>query len=87
MKLRYPVLVLIVCLALWAVCFPAAGSAEDRLSLWQLIDADCGYSIQSAGAKGQQALEYYGGLISTYRLSKTSTFLFNFYEVTDEKGK
>lgn len=29
MKFKYPILVLAVCLALWAVCFPSSGCAED----------------------------------------------------------
>ena len=62
-------------------------SAEGRLSCWQLIDAGYGYYVKSAGARNNQALQYYGGRITTYWLDPSSGYLFNFYEVVDEKAE
>ena len=58
--------------------------ASDDLSLWQLIPAEGGYHLKSAGARNDQALQYYGGRITTYFLNSSGLFLFNFYEVADE---
>ena len=55
--------------------------ADGRLSLWQLIEAENGYYIKSAGARNNQALQYYGGRITTYCLDPSGLYLFNFYEV------
>ena len=55
--------------------------ADGRLSLWQLIEAENGYYIKSAGARNNQALQYYGGRITTYWLDPSGLYLFNFYEV------
>ncbi len=60
---------------------------DDRLSLWQLIEADGGYYIKSAGAGNNQALQVYGGRITTYWLNPSSLYLFNFYEVMADKAE
>ena len=59
--------------------------ADERLSLWQLIEGDCGYYIESANVGNSYALQYYNGKVTTYSLDPSSLFLFNFYEVTDAK--
>ena len=59
--------------------------ADGGLSLWRLIEAEGGYCIQSAGATNDQALAYQNGRITTDSLAPSSSFLFNFYEITDEK--
>lgn len=53
--------------------------ADGLLSLWQLIEADAGYYIKSADAGNNQALQYYGGRITTYQFSPSGLFLFNFF--------
>lgn len=60
--------------------------ADGLLSLWQLIEADGGYYIKSAGAGNDQALQYFGGRITTYRFNPSGLFLFNFYEVMANKA-
>ena len=60
---------------------------DGLLSLWQLIEADGGYYIKSAGPGNNQALQYYGGRIMTYRFNPSSMFLFNFYEVMADKAE
>ena len=60
---------------------------DGRLNLWQLIEADGGYYIKSAGAGNNQALQYYGGRITTYQLNPSSLYLFNFYEVMADKAE
>ena len=54
---------------------------DGLLSLWQLIEADGGYYIESADAGNNRALLYYGGRITTHWLNPSGLFLFNFYEV------
>ena len=56
-------------------------AAENDLSFWQITQTECGYYLKSAGAENDQALEWYGGKILTYRHSSDSYYLFNFYEV------
>ena len=58
---------------------------ENDLSLWQLIPAEGGYYLKSAGAQNDQMLEYYGGKINTYRMNAGGQYLFNFYEVNDAR--
>ncbi len=58
-------------------------SKEDRPGLWQLMEADCGYYVLSAGASNRLALQYYDRRVTTYRLDPCGLYLFNFYEVTD----
>ena len=60
--------------------------ADGLLSLWQLIEADGGYYIKSAGAGNDQALQYYGGRITTYQFSPSGLYLYNFYEVVADKA-
>ena len=61
--------------------------ADGLMSQWQLIEADGGHYIISAGAGNDQALEYYDGRITTFRLSPSGLYLFNFYEVTGDKAE
>ena len=60
---------------------------DGLLSLWQLIEADGGYYIKSAGAGNNQALQYFGGRITTYRLNPSGLILFNFYEVKADRAE
>jgi hypothetical protein len=60
---------------------------DGLLSLWQLIEADGGYYIKSAGAGNNQALQYFGGRITTYRLNPSGLVLFNFYEVKADRAE
>ena len=61
--------------------------ADGLMSQWQLIEADGGHYIISAGAGNDQALEYYDGRITTFRRSPSGLYLFNFYEVTGDKAE
>ena len=61
--------------------------ADGLLSLWQLIEADGGYYIKSAAAGNNQALEYFGGRITTYPLAPSVLYLFNFYEVMADEAE
>lgn len=61
--------------------------ADGLLSHWQLIEADGGFYIKSAGAGNNQALEYHDGRITTYRLALSGLYLFNFYEVMTDKAE
>jgi hypothetical protein len=60
---------------------------DGLLSLWQLIETDGGYYIKSAGPGNNQALQYYGGSIKTYRFNPSGLLLFNFYEVMADEAE
>ena len=54
--------------------------ADDDLSLWELKYAPGGWNIVNAG-EGIQAMEYYSGRFTTYKLSTSGSFVFNFYQI------
>ena len=61
--------------------------ADGRLSLWQLVEADGGYYVKSVGAGNSQALQCFGGRVTTYQLAPAGLFLFNFYEVAADRAE
>ena len=58
-------------------------ASKDNLSLWRLVPLEGGWGVLSMGAENLQALEYYSGVIATYRMDSTDAHLFNFYELTE----
>ncbi len=57
------------------------------LSLWELQPIGGGWNAICAGTKEEGrdplALEYYGAKFTTYRLTSSDVYLFNFYELTE----
>lgn len=56
----------------------------EALSLWQLIPMNGGYCLLSSGSRNNQAIEFYNGRFSTYQMSSSAQFLFNFYEIQED---
>ena len=54
---------------------------DESLSYWTLEPANGGWYIVSVGAEGHLGMEYYSGRFTTYRLSPSGIYIFNFYEV------
>ena len=65
--------------------------AADELSLWQLVPVDGGFHVMSVGANYNgtynQALEYYNGKFTTYGVKDTDIYLFNLYELPEQKAE
>lgn len=56
-------------------------ASEGDLSVWNLVEAYGGWYVVNAGARGNQALEFYSGRFTTYELGRSGIYTFNFYEV------
>ena len=53
--------------------------SEDGMDLWRLEEAPGCWYIVCAGSENSLALEYYSGRFTTFRLSESGAYLFNFY--------
>ena len=65
--------------------------AENDCSLWTLVPVEGGFHVMNVGANYNgnynQALEYYSGKFTTYGVSNTGAYLFNFYELAEPVGE
>jgi len=55
--------------------------AQGDLSRWRLESGYGGWHIVSVGDTDGRAMEYFGGTFTTYWLARSSSLIFNFYEV------
>ena len=58
--------------------------AGEDLARWTLEPGYGGWYIVNAGARGKQALELYSGKFTTYGLSESGLYVFNFYRPVKE---
>ena len=64
--------------------------ADDRLSLWLLRQVSGGWCLICAGtadSPAPKALQFYGNRFTTFEISSSGSFVFNFYEITDGQTK
>ena len=71
----------------WLVTTPSGNSltlekepADEKLACWHLEPGYGGWYIVNEGARYSQALELYSGRFTTYGLSPSGLYTFNFYE-------
>ena len=65
----------------WGTMSLIMNADDESLSYWTLESAHGGWYIVNVGATGHLRIEYYSGRFTTYRLSPSGIYIFNFYEL------